>query len=346
MLDLPTQFALQPIVLPRSEMIAFAESFDPQPFHIDEATAAGTLLEGLAASAWYVCAKVSDALRADFAGRGLKVEVAGADQIILFAPIRPEDVLAPVVRQDSPRSCKCGGRGVDLAVDVTRMGGDCVARLALTFLASDDMQNGSEDAPGCAFRVGRKTRTHFRRQIDDIPFFEGIEIGDEINLGTYTFGRVEIDQFQDLTSGRSRHRFVEPYVPPWHLPAAWMQCMVRHYARTTSTSLERFPRLGPAAGFKQLRWHRDVAVGETIAFRGWAERKLIIPSQADWGLLVVGAEGVDACGSTVISFYPQMLLERAPRLAPKIGKISNGQSGRLTDDKTDRFNLTDSGTVN
>lgn len=327
MLDLPTQFALQPIVLPRSEMIAFAERFDPQPFHIDETTAAGTLLEGLAASAWYVCAKVSDALRADFAGRGLKVEVAGAYQIILFAPIRPEDVLTPVVRRHPSRSCECGGCGVDLAVDVTRMGGDCVARMALTFLANDDMQNGSEEAPACAFREGRKTRTNFRRQIDDIPFFEGIEIGDEINLGTYTFGRAEIGEFQDLTLGRSRRRVVGPYVPPWHLPAAWMQCMVRHYARTTarySASLECFPRLGPAAGFKQLRWNRDVAVGETLAFRGWAERKLIIPSQADWGLLVVGAEGVDACGNTVISFYPQMLLERTPRLAPKICKSATG----------------------
>ena len=103
--------------------------------------------------------------------------------------------------------------------------------------------------------------------------------------------------------------------------------MVRHYARTTarySASLECFPRLGPAAGFKQLRWNRDVAVGETIAFRGWAERKLIIPSQADWGLLVVGAEGVDACGSTVISFYPQMLLERAPGLHPRSVKSATG----------------------
>src|SRR5215475_15480557 len=34
----------------------FAEEFDPQPFHLDEAAARGTIFRGLAASGWYTAA--------------------------------------------------------------------------------------------------------------------------------------------------------------------------------------------------------------------------------------------------------------------------------------------------
>jgi acyl dehydratase len=40
----------------RSEMIAFAAEFDPQPFHLDERAAATDLAGGLFASGWHVCA--------------------------------------------------------------------------------------------------------------------------------------------------------------------------------------------------------------------------------------------------------------------------------------------------
>ena len=144
MLDLPAQFALDPISLPREQMIAFAERFDPQPFHLDETAAAGTLLGGLAASAWYVCAKVSNALRAGLANRGLSAEVAGVDQIILFSPIRADDTLTGTVRVDPARSCACGGHGTDIMVDVSQVGGDCVARMALNFVIEDGFRSSAQ----------------------------------------------------------------------------------------------------------------------------------------------------------------------------------------------------------
>lgn len=330
MLDLPAQFALEPIRLPREQMIAFAERFDPQQFHLDETAAAGTLLGGLAASAWYVCAKVSAALRAQLAHRGLSAEVAGADQIILFSPIRADDTLTGTVCVHPERSCACGGHGTDIMVDVSQAGGNCVARMALSFVIEDGFSRIAQGAAVCSFREGRKARNSARRKIDDIPFFEQIEVGDEIDLGAYAFGDSEIDEFLALTGEEAiRPGNLPSCVPPWHLPAAWMESMVKHYAGTTAkydANKQPFPRLGPAAGFKQLRWHRNVAVGETIFFRGWAERKLIIPSRKDWGLLVVGAEGADASGRTVVSFYPQMLLERANALGSSLGRSEAASS--------------------
>ena len=38
------------------DIIDFARRFDPQPFHLDEATAALTFFKGLAASGWHTAA--------------------------------------------------------------------------------------------------------------------------------------------------------------------------------------------------------------------------------------------------------------------------------------------------
>ena len=38
------------------EIVAFARTFDPQPMHLDEAAGRESLLGGLAASGWHVCA--------------------------------------------------------------------------------------------------------------------------------------------------------------------------------------------------------------------------------------------------------------------------------------------------
>jgi acyl dehydratase len=40
----------------RDEIIEFATEFDPQPFHLDEAAAQSSLLGGLCASGWHICA--------------------------------------------------------------------------------------------------------------------------------------------------------------------------------------------------------------------------------------------------------------------------------------------------
>lgn len=39
-----------------AQIVAFAQMFDPQPFHVDDAAARGTLFGGLAASGWHTAA--------------------------------------------------------------------------------------------------------------------------------------------------------------------------------------------------------------------------------------------------------------------------------------------------
>jgi acyl dehydratase len=73
---------------------AFAADFDPQPFHLDEATAQPTFFNGLAASGWHTAAAtmrlIVDAL--PLAG-GV---IGGGGEISWPRPTRPGDVLRVV----------------------------------------------------------------------------------------------------------------------------------------------------------------------------------------------------------------------------------------------------------
>jgi acyl dehydratase len=79
-------------VVTSDEIKAFAAQFDPQPFHLDEAAAAETLLGGLAASGWHTAALTMRLL----VGGGIPIAggVIGAGVEITWPrPTRPGDVL-------------------------------------------------------------------------------------------------------------------------------------------------------------------------------------------------------------------------------------------------------------
>jgi acyl dehydratase len=75
-----------------AEVLRFAREFDPQPFHLDEAAARGTLFKGLAASGWHTAAltmRLMVEAGPRFAGGILGV----GGEISWSSPVRPGDVL-------------------------------------------------------------------------------------------------------------------------------------------------------------------------------------------------------------------------------------------------------------
>jgi acyl dehydratase len=78
-----------PRLVTREEIVAFAAEFDPQPFHLDEAAGQASLLGGLAASGWHMCAiqmrMVFDAFLKDADGHG----APGIDEVAWLKPLRP-----------------------------------------------------------------------------------------------------------------------------------------------------------------------------------------------------------------------------------------------------------------
>jgi acyl dehydratase len=78
----------------REEVIEFAQKYDPQPFHLDDAFAATTHFGRLSASGWHTCAMVMAMLVENMkahpaAGRGSP----GVDELRWLKPVYPGDVL-------------------------------------------------------------------------------------------------------------------------------------------------------------------------------------------------------------------------------------------------------------
>ncbi|HKO07369.1 MAG TPA: MaoC family dehydratase [Alphaproteobacteria bacterium] len=77
----------------REDIKRFAAEFDPQPYHLDEAAAARSPLQGLAASGWHTAAIV---MRLCIETRPFgphPIFGLGVDELRWLAPVRPGDVL-------------------------------------------------------------------------------------------------------------------------------------------------------------------------------------------------------------------------------------------------------------
>ena len=72
---------------------SFAAEFDPQPFHLDDAAARGTIFKGLAASGWHTAAMTMRLLvESDLKPAG-GIVGAGFDEFRWPRPVRPGDEL-------------------------------------------------------------------------------------------------------------------------------------------------------------------------------------------------------------------------------------------------------------
>ncbi len=89
-LELP----LEPHTVTRAEIVAFAAEFDPQPFHLDEAAAADTLLGGLAASGWHTCALFMRMMYHGWLSQTACIGSPGIDMLKWRRPVRPGDTLS------------------------------------------------------------------------------------------------------------------------------------------------------------------------------------------------------------------------------------------------------------
>ena len=82
-----------PRTITHEEMLEFARKYDPQPFHLDEATARKTIYDGLIGSGWLTVSVMMrllwDTMLKDVASLGSP----GSDEIRWLKPVRPGDTL-------------------------------------------------------------------------------------------------------------------------------------------------------------------------------------------------------------------------------------------------------------
>jgi acyl dehydratase len=75
----------------RERIKSFAAEFDPQPFHLDEEGARGSVFKGLAASGWHTAALTMRLLvESDLAPAG-GIVGAGFEELRWPRPVRPDD---------------------------------------------------------------------------------------------------------------------------------------------------------------------------------------------------------------------------------------------------------------
>ncbi|HTQ83575.1 MAG TPA: MaoC family dehydratase [Pseudolabrys sp.] len=157
-----------------------------------------------------------------------------------------------------------------------------------------------------------------------MKYFEDIRVGDRHALGRHTFTADDIKAFaqrfdpqpfhMDDAAAEASH-FCALCASGWHTAAIWMRLMVAHRRREIEAAQARgepVAGVGPALGFRDLKWAKPVYVNDTIDYASEVIEKRVSESRPGLGLMSVLSTGVNQNGETVISFVSTTFVERRP----------------------------------
>jgi len=137
------------IAMEQTDMIAFAERYDPQDFHTDPDAAARSVYGGLIASGWHTAAMTMRLLVAKYLSSGTSLGSPGIDELRWLRPVRPADLLSVrVTVLDARRSRSKPDRGVVRAlIEVSNQRGELVMSLkAINLLRCREPSRGAHGA--------------------------------------------------------------------------------------------------------------------------------------------------------------------------------------------------------
>jgi acyl dehydratase len=159
-----------------------------------------------------------------------------------------------------------------------------------------------------------------------MKYFEDIKVGDVTMTGRHTFAAAEIKAFAqrfdpqlfhlDETAAEASH-FGALCASGWHTAVVWMRLMVdrcRALAEAARARGEPVAAMGPALGFRELKWLKPVYVGDTLD--SLSEEIEVRPSgsRPRSGRMTIISTGVNQNGEPVISFVSTTFVERRPGL--------------------------------
>ncbi|MHA3703359.1 MaoC family dehydratase [Jatrophihabitans sp. YIM 134969] len=73
-----------------AEIVGFAQRFDPQPFHVDEAAAGESVFGGIIASGWHTAAMAMRLIVDEYLSPESSLGSPGVDEVRWSAPVRPD----------------------------------------------------------------------------------------------------------------------------------------------------------------------------------------------------------------------------------------------------------------
>jgi acyl dehydratase len=157
-----------------------------------------------------------------------------------------------------------------------------------------------------------------------VKYFEDIRVGDSDELGHHTFMADDIKSFAQRfdpqpfhvdEAAAERSHFGALCASGWHTAAVWMRLTVDHRRRMIEAARARgepVAALGPALGFRDLKWLKPVYVGDTIAYRSEVVETRVSSGRPGAGLLTILSTGTNQNGDMVISFVSTTFIERRP----------------------------------
>ncbi|MRV72721.1 dehydratase [Duganella sp. FT92W] len=111
------EFVLGTKLVTEEEVIAFAQQFDPQPFHVDHAAAAKSIFGKLAASGWHTCSMMMRVVVDNLLSNSTSLGSPGVDEVRWLKPVYPGDTLTVSYYTKSVRASQSKpDRGVVVSV--------------------------------------------------------------------------------------------------------------------------------------------------------------------------------------------------------------------------------------
>jgi acyl dehydratase len=153
-------------------------------------------------------------------------------------------------------------------------------------------------------------------------FYEDIKVGDSYDIGSHTFTADEIVTFAKRFDPQRFHlseeearksHFGKLAASGWQTACVWMRLMVDYRKRHDEAMRARGQKIasiGPAPGFKNLKWLKPVYVGDTITYRSEVIDMRTSNSRPTQGLMTIRSSGVNQNGEMVITFDSITFVER------------------------------------
>ena len=152
-------------------------------------------------------------------------------------------------------------------------------------------------------------------------YFEDVEIGERVDLGTFTFSAAKIIAFAKEFDPQPFHLSEEGgrdslfgglAASGWQTASVWMKMWVEHTRRQIAAGRAPADAMGPSPGFHDLKWLKPVLAGDVISYTAVTGTKRLLASKPEWGLVSGIGEGFNQREEAVFSFSYHVFVRRRP----------------------------------
>jgi acyl dehydratase len=157
-----------------------------------------------------------------------------------------------------------------------------------------------------------------------MSYFEDIKVGDVYELGQHVFtadaiksfaARFDPQRFHLDEAEAKRSPFGALAASGWHTAVVWMRLMVDYRKRSIAAARARGEAvggIGPAPGFRNLKWLKPVFADDTISYKSEVIETRVSNSRPGQGLMTIRSIGTNQHGQDVITFDSTTFVERRP----------------------------------